>query len=78
MNAAVTDSEHEQGLFAEGAQAAAALDLDEDANTAAAKERPKRRDAMSESQEKRPVKETMRSEVSLRRGEPPRRDKNTN
>ena len=42
-----TESEH----VAEAAEAAAALDLDGDANTAAAKERPKRRDAVSESQE---------------------------
>ena len=54
MNAAATDSEHEErGFVSEAAEAAAALDLDEDANTAAAKERPKRRDAMSESQEKK-------------------------
>ena len=52
MNAAATDSEHKEGeLVAEAALAVAALGLDEDASTAAAKERPRRRDAMSESPE---------------------------
>ena len=65
MNATAIDSEHEEGRFvAEAAEAAATLDLDDDAEheegrlveeaaeaaAATAKEKPKRRDAMSENE----------------------------
>ena len=62
MNTAATDSEHEGGGFVAEAAEAAALDLDEDANTAATKERPKRRDAMSESQENKNEKTSERDD----------------
>ena len=66
MNATATDSEHAEGrLLAEAAEATATIDLDDDAEhkegrlvneaaeaaAATAKGKPKRRDAMSESQE---------------------------
>ena len=89
MNAAATDSEHEEVRLV--VEAAAALDLNEDASTtgaapctlsedtnaAAGIEKTKTRDVMSKSQEKKPVRETIRSEDSLRRGEKPRKEKNT-
>ena len=62
MNAAATDSQHEEGrLDAEAAEAAAALDLC----------RSRKR-----THTKRPAKETIRSDVSLRSGETPRKEKN--